>query len=161
MEIKTQVEILNEIANKLGDTSPDEMITESQALQNILDHMDGGGGGASDMFFIVEVHYNEDDSIECEYKSWSDLTQAVNENYGKMLVLKESYSNGDDPQYHFAEFENVGIYYSNIQYWNDEHDNYFCSVTKYGYKFPFNPADPIEYKGYGYQWSVTTFDPFD
>lgn len=157
MEIKTQVEILNEIANKLGDTSPDEMITESQALQNILDHMDGGGGGgASDMFFVVEIHYNEDDSIECEYKTWSDLGQAVNENYGKMLVLKVSYSSGDDPEYHFAELNHQGLFYTVVNYQNDD-----CSVTEYGYKFPFNPADPIEYKGYGYQWSVTTFDPFD
>lgn len=161
MEIKTQVEILNEIANKLGDTSPDEMITESQALQNILDHMDGGGGGASDMFFVVEIHCNEDDSIECEYKSWSDLTQAINENGNKILVLKVSYSNGDAPEYHFAELKNVGLYYSNTNYRNDEQDNYFCSVVEYGYHFPFNPADSITYNGFGYSWSVTTFDPFD
>ena len=57
MEIKTQVEILNEIANKLGDTSPDEMITESQALQNILDHMDGGGGGGITKLDTYYAHY--------------------------------------------------------------------------------------------------------
>lgn len=67
MEIKTNIELLNEIsaklggksdasvlveglnniANALGDTDPDQMVTVSQALETVLDHMDGGGGGSS------------------------------------------------------------------------------------------------------------------
>lgn len=66
MEIKTNIELLNEIsvklggksdasvlveglnniANALGDTDPDQMVTVSQALETILDHMDGGGGSS-------------------------------------------------------------------------------------------------------------------
>ena len=38
------VEGLNNIANALGDTDPDQMVTVPQALETVLDHMDGGGG---------------------------------------------------------------------------------------------------------------------
>ena len=37
------VEALNNIANALGDTAPDQMVTESEALENILEYVDGGG----------------------------------------------------------------------------------------------------------------------
>ena len=40
------IEALNNIANALGDTDPDELVTESQALNTILGYVEGGGGGS-------------------------------------------------------------------------------------------------------------------
>lgn len=65
MEIKTNIELLNEIsaklggksdasvlveglnniANALGDTDPDQMVTVPQALETVLEYVGGGGGG--------------------------------------------------------------------------------------------------------------------
>ena len=73
MEIKTNIELLNEIsaklggksdasvlveglnniANALGDTDPDQVVTVSQALETVLDHMDGGGGGGIELASVT------------------------------------------------------------------------------------------------------------
>lgn len=159
MEIKTQVEILNEIANKLGDTSPDEMITESQALQNILDHMDGGGGG-DNPFFVIDIHRNQDNSVECEYKTSYEVNEAINKNQGKMIVLKETYSD-NNPRYRLVQQIHDGLYYTFVNYWNVDGEN-GITLEDYGYAWPFIDSQPIQYKGYGYMWKVDeAYDPLD
>ena len=58
------VEALNNIANALGDTKADEMVTVPQALQTVLEYIDGGGGG----FETVKVTVvNNDDSGKSLY----------------------------------------------------------------------------------------------
>lgn len=58
------VEALNNIANALGDTAPDEMVTESEALENILEYVDGGGGGSITPILTMNVDAKEDGDFE-------------------------------------------------------------------------------------------------
>lgn len=62
------VEGLNNIANALGDTDPDQMVTVPQALETVLEYVGGGGGGISNPILTINCINSINPTVFLLYK---------------------------------------------------------------------------------------------